>query len=192
MSSNIILARFTRDDAERAHDVWGANCGPVALALVAGKTLDEVRPHLGDFEAKRYMNPTLMFDSLRRLNLRWHCGAAQMSSENQGMLAWPSFGLARIQWEGPWMRPGVPIRARYRHTHWVATQRIAEDRGIFDVNCLNNGSGWVSLRDWAAVVVPWLLKECAPKANRGWHITHSVEVESPELALPTSARSGTE
>lgn len=175
--SRLIAARFTLEDAERAGDGWGANCGPAALALVAGMTLDEVRPHLGDFERKGYTNPTLMFDSLRRIGLKWRCGLAQQSSENQGMLAWPQFGLARVQWEGPWTAPGVPIRVRYGHTHWVASMSVeGEEQNIFDINCICVG-GWVPLPEWSTSVVPWLLKECQPKANGRWHLTHAIEIE---------------
>jgi hypothetical protein len=172
---------FDLADAERARDEWGANCGPASLAVVAGMTLDQVRPWLGDFERKGYTNPTLMFDSLRRIGVRWTCTAVQCSSENQGMLAWPAFGLARIQWEGPWTAPGVPIRVRYRHTHWVAS--MGGEGQVFDVNCMSVG-GWVPLSEWSRDVVPWLLKQCEPKASGRWHLTHAVDCELPGRSSP--------
>jgi protein gp37 len=58
--------RFSAADVERANAEWGANCGPAAIAAIMGMTLDEVRPHLGDFESKHYTNPTLMFAVLDR------------------------------------------------------------------------------------------------------------------------------
>jgi hypothetical protein len=68
------------------------------------------------------------------------------------------------------------MRARYRHTHWVASCTIeGEEQNIFDVNCMCIG-GWVPLSEWADSLVPWLLKQCEPKASGRWHITHSVEV----------------
>ena len=178
-------ACFTLDDAERAGDEWGLNCGPAAIAAVCGLTLDVIRPYMGDFESKGYTNPTLMWQVLRTIGVRWHCNAAQQSSENQGMLAWPTFGLARVQWEGPWTAPGVPMRVRYRHTHWVG---VHSDPGwhrlepgssepmIFDINCICVG-GWIPLSEWTGSLVPWLLKQVEPKANGKWHLTHSVEVE---------------
>lgn len=169
--------RFTLQEVERAADMWNANCGPVSLAAILGLTLEEIRPHFGDFERKHYTNPSLMWEALRNLKARWTCTLNQRSSEHQGMLAWPTYGLARVQWEGPWTAPGVPMAARYRHTHWVASWNPhSREHFIFDVNCMCVG-GWVSLSEWSGSVVPWLLRECEPKANDRWHLTHVVEIE---------------
>lgn len=165
--------RFTAEDADRAYDEWGANCGPGAIAAICGITLDQLRPHMEDFEKKRYTNPTLMWAVLRNLGVRFNYRGGELGQHN-----WPRYGLARIQWEGPWTKPGVPMRARYRHTHWVGVwKRHERDIGIFDINAINNGSGWVSLTDWVAVVVPAILEGCEPRADGGWHITHAVEVQ---------------
>lgn len=172
--------RFTLADAEKASDAWGCNCGPSALAAVTGRTLDEIRPLMGDFESKRYTNPTLMLDSLNRTGARFW--------KVEGM---PTIGLLRIQWEGPWTEPGVPMRVRYRHTHWIAIcqpeayaiwlpGKIGPNAGIFDVNAMNSG-GWITYSDWACTLVPWLLKEAVPKANGRWHVTHRIQVEAPSL-----------
>jgi hypothetical protein len=160
---------FTLEDAQRAAQAWGANCGPGAIAAVLQLTLDEVRPHLHDFERKRYTNPALMYFALRSLGVVWHV--------HMGHVDWPVYGLARVQWEGPWLEPGVPIGARYRRTHWVGTRSRHDRREIFDINCMCVG-GWVSLDEWSAVVVPWLLRELVPGANGRWHLTHAIEVEA--------------
>ncbi len=159
---------FSDEDAERAYDEWGCNCGPAAVAAICGLTLDGVRPHMGDFEAKHYTNPTLMWRVLDSIGVRWTvCRSG----------TWPDRGLCRVQWEGPWTRPGVPARAAYRHTHWVgAATRDTGEIGVFDVNALGNGSGWCSLEDWSSTLVPWILEECVPRADGGWHLTHVVEV----------------
>ena len=153
-------------DMNRANSEWGANCGPGALAAIMGMTLDEVRPHMGDFESKRYTNPSLMNAALRSIGRPWRKIGAE----------WPTFGLARIQWEGPWTAPGVPMRARYRHTHWVGSWKRPGLFGVFDINATANGSGWCSFDDWRAHIVPWILKECVPRASGGWHVTHGIEV----------------
>lgn len=167
----MIRRPISLDEAECANDAWGCNCGPGALAAIMGISLDDVRPHMGDFERKRYTNPTLMFEALDSLGARW---------KNRGRRCdWPVHGLCRIQWEGPWTQPGVPPRAAYRHTHWIAVRHPVHSRdvGIFDINCCNNGTGWVSEADWRNLVVPWLLKECVPRASGAWHVTHHIEVE---------------
>lgn len=169
--------RFSAEDAERAYGEWGANCGPGAIAAICGLTLDELRPHMGDFERKRYTNPTLMWAVLDRLGVRWNRQWPPATA-----LSWPQYGLCRIQWEGPWTRPGVPVRARYRYTHWVgaATRPGCGGKktvvGVFDINAMGNGSGWCALQDWQQTLVPWILEWCVPRASGGWHLTHVVEV----------------
>lgn len=161
--------RFTVDDACRASEEWGANCGPGAIAAIMGLRLDELRPHMGDFESKGYTNPTLMFTTLNRLGAKWRMV--------RGEKPWPKYGLVRIQWEGPWTQPGVPVKAAYRHTHWVgACTRAAGDDGVFDINAIANGTGWCSLKHWSEILVPWLLEEAVPRANGRWHRTHVIEV----------------
>lgn len=166
--------RFTEADAVKAYDDWGANCGPGALAAVMGLTLDEVRPHLIGFDSKRYTNPTMMLMSLKSLG-------AQFSYRVRaaGPLNWPQYGLCRVQWEGPWTKPGVPARVAYRYTHWVGAQTSKHNGvGIFDINAMNSG-GWISLEDWSTLLVPWLLNQLYKKADGGWHLTHVVEIAPP-------------
>lgn len=161
--------QFSENDLILANEEWGANCGPGALAAIVGMSLEHIRQHMGDFQRKGYTNPTLMFSALENTGRVWRRSTLE---------AWPTHGLARIQWHGPWMQAGVPIRARYRHTHWVASFKSAHTGaiGIFDINALSNGTGWCSLDDWQDIVVPWIIKECVPRGDGGWHITHAIEV----------------
>jgi hypothetical protein len=163
---------FTQEDSVKAWEEWGANCGPGALAAIMGVKLDEVRPHLVGFEEKGYTNPTMMWGALNSMGAKW-----KMTTKAKGC-SWPTYGLARIQWEGPWTAPGVPERVAYRHTHWVGANAANRNNiGIFDINVVD--SGWISLKNWEELIVPWLLSELEPKANGKWYITHSVEVERP-------------
>jgi hypothetical protein len=166
--------RFTWQDAERAAGEWGCNCGPAALAAITGLSLDEVRPHMGDFGAKRYTNPTLMWAALNSIGARF-----TYRSGNLGQGHWPTHGLCRIQWEGPWTEPGANPKWAYRQTHWIAAARHKGQIGIFDINAIGNGSGWCLLLHWASEIVPWIIREAVPRANGGWHITHAVEVARP-------------
>jgi hypothetical protein len=158
-------ASVTLEEAHKAYEEWGANCGPGALAAVLNKTLEDVRPHLIGFELKRYTNPTMMLRALRELGVRW-------TSPEVG---WPKNGLVRVQWGGPWMREGVPMRARYRHTHWIATRLDHGYVRIFDIN--GACAGWMSLSEWEYQLVPWLLKQVAPKNDGTWTATHRLEIE---------------
>ncbi len=157
----------TEEDAYSAWELWHANCGPGAIAGILGLTLDALRPHMGDFERKGYTNPTLVYAALDSLGVEWR---------KLGR-AWPDYGLVRVVWEGPWTEPGVPARAWYRQTHWIGTSLIRGARGIFDINCINNGTGWVSLPDWERVVVPWLTDEIK-RATGAWHVVNGIEVLS--------------
>lgn len=178
--------RFTAQDAEEAFDAWGFSCGPAAVAAICGLTPEEIRPHLGAFELKGYTNPTLMGEILRNLGvevmefgrMNWRFEMERIGPSKSR--PWPMWGLARIQWEGPWTKEGVPMRVRYRSTHWVGVNSInRDDIGIWDVNALSNGTGWVSLENWEKITVPHILRECHPRANGHWHLTHAIEIGLP-------------
>lgn len=165
-------------DVEAANDAWTFNCGPAALCAITGLSPEQLRPFMGDFESRGYTNPTLMRETLTRLGLRFRWGVmAEQSAAQITKAQLPRFGLARIQWGGPWCNPGVPMQARYRQTHWVATARSCGSRGVFDVNnnTGDNEVGWTPFEDWARVVVPAIIATYK-RADGMWWVTHSVEV----------------
>jgi hypothetical protein len=157
--------RFTENEVCSANETWGANCGPIALAAMTNKSLSEIRPYLGAFETKRCMSPTDMLNALSRLGMRWIPGNG-----------WPTYGLAWVQWEGPWSGPKVPARVGYRYSHWVGSSTHQGKSIIFDINCLEVG-GWVFADCWSDVVVPYILQDY-PRANGKWHISRSIELLS--------------
>lgn len=173
--------KLTRIDAQNASDEWGFNCGPAAACAVLGMTPDAIRPHLGDFEVKRYTNPTLMASILhstgstfcRKFESPRYCE----DWETGGV--WPVYGLVRIQWGGQWTRHGVPMAARYRHTHWVASRarpiNSLVSHEIFDINAIQFG-GWLSFREWSNDLTPWLIRQCEPKSDGTWWPTHCWEI----------------
>jgi len=173
---------FTIAETEAASDAWGFNCGPGALCGALGLKPDQVRPHMGDFEAKGYTNPTLMWKALKSLGVKYSIVGDDARGPEQA-IAWPKFGLARIQWGGPWTRAGVPIAARYRQSHWVASWRHAEGlQFVFDVNT----NGWRTLASWSTQLVPWLLEECVKRNDGTWWLTRSVEI----LEVPGALNGG--
>lgn len=168
--------RFNLDDARAAGEQWGFNCGPAALCAVLGKTPDEIRPDLGEFESKGFMNPTLMANTLRGLHVPI-CRVFESARQPEpSTIKWPGLGLVRIQWAGPWTEPNRPMVARYRHTHWIASRgSVNTGHEVFDVNAMCAG-GWMSFAEWSEELVPWLLKQVAPKATGEWWPTHCWEI----------------
>ena len=78
-------------------------------------------------------------------------------------------GLVRVQWGGPWTKPGVPMAARYRKTHWVAVS----GGFVFDVN----GDQWLEQSVWAAQLIRWLLPQCCEDGDGAWWPTHGSELD---------------
>jgi hypothetical protein len=164
--------RFTLDEASAA---WGGkfNCGPAAICALLDLTPDELRPRMGEFESKGYTNPTLMFETLERCNARHR--RIYRSDEPNAVFPKLQHGVVRVQWGGPWTKPGVPMRVRYRQTHWVGARENSTE--IFDVNAMCIG-GWMPFTEWAGKLVPWLIRECCAKADGTWWPTHALEVEN--------------
>ncbi len=170
-------AVFTLEEAQAAGDEWGFNCGPGALCAVLGMRPTELRPHLLDFEQKRYTNPALMFAVLDGLGVRYRRHYRGDSPPPSGLNPYPRFGLVRVQWAGRWTDPGVPMRVRYRKTHWIAARGDSAGREIFDVNAMCVG-GWISWAEWSEKLVPWLMRECVPGGDGRWWPTHGISIES--------------
>lgn len=166
--------RHTIEQMSQAWEEWGCNCGPGALCAVLGLTPDEVRPYFPGFDRKRYTNPTMMWAALKSIGARY--SKRVLGRRKPGSLPFPSFGLARVQWGGPWCDEGRPVAAAYRHTHWIAAVGACNPIAIFDVN---NPGSWVSRGSWQEILVPWLLKRCEPKSDGTWWLTHSVEITHP-------------
>lgn len=166
------LPKFDVSIANAAGAAWKFNCGPAALCAVLGMSPDEIRPYLGDFEKKGYVNPKLMYEILRKFR------GIGVSTTYRGDVLCPfpeaDFALVRVQWGGPWTKQGVPMQARQRHTHWVAMQWLLK-QWVFDINAICFG-GWISFDEWKTKMMPWLAKECVPGWNGLIWPTHVLEI----------------
>ncbi len=171
---------FDLSAAQAASAEWGFNCGPAAACVVLGMSPAEMRPHLLDFETRRYTNPSLMANILRGLRTTFRRTFEQAGNCCRDALRtplYPKYGLVRVQWDGPWCDPGRPVKARYRHTHWVAVLTDESDRkAVFDANAMSVG-GWLLWEEWANDLVPWLLGQAEPRASGKWWPTHCWEVD---------------
>lgn len=156
---------FTESDARKAFDDWGCNCGPTALATMTGLSLDDVHPHIPDFDDLHYTNPTMMKAALAGIGVQWGDRKSDGSPIDQLPHLLTRYGLCRIQWEGPWYG-----RFAYRKTHWIGAMEYRGMPYVFDCN-----SGWVSQGIWEKDVVP-TLTEMYKRATGAWHCTHRWEL----------------
>ena len=98
---------------------------------------------------------------------------------------WPRHGVVRVQWGGPWLKPGVPPRVAYGFTHWVASRFDPADEvwWVFDVN-----GGWLQCARWEREIVPAILSSIK-RADGTWITTHRWEVrrvqDEPRAARTT-------
>jgi len=166
------MNRLKNEDIDKAL-AWGFNCGPSAICAVLDLSPEEVRPHLGDFETKGYTNPTLMIESLKR------CGASYRRVYRGDFpgAVWPALrlGVVRVQWGGPWTKPGVPMQARYRQTHWIGMRDMGKT--VFDINVADERcDGWIPFELWLNKWAPWICKEGVPKSDGTFWPTHAFEV----------------
>jgi len=168
--------RFTLEQSNEAWEAWRFNCGPSALCAVTSTKPEDALRVLPQFRERGYTNPTMMRAGLKALGATWKELRSESGAVNlaHGVISpLPAFGLVRVQWGGRWTNPGVPIRARYRYSHWIA---IAGDQ-IFDINAMCVG-GWLPFQEWAGQLVPWLLREVYGNKPTGqWWSTHCWEVE---------------
>lgn len=157
---------FDPPDALEAHDAWGANCGPCALAAVLGIPVADVRRLFDGFDSRRYVNPTHMQAALTAAGATWNRGPKSCL---------PDYGLAFLQLTGPWEAPGVPVAAAYRHTHWIGSALLPwtdpPQIRVYDVN----DDGWCPLAHWKANVMPLVVR--ANRRATGWRIRSTIEVQ---------------
>lgn len=160
------LLAFTEADCDRHHAEWGCNCGPAALAAALGWSLGQVRPHLGDFETRRYMTTAMMINAV---------ASSGFVARSVVPVGYPLHGVCRIQLGGPWIIDGRPARWAARHTHWVAVIRRDDLTWVFDVN-----SGWMPLDQWDRLTMTRIID--TTKRAEGWHLSNSLEIRRKAVA----------
>ncbi len=160
---------FSEQELLEAYRAWGCNCGPAALAAMLSLKPNNVRGCLPGFDQKRYTNPTMMGEALKRLGVKMEpAGDAQKLTH---------YGICRIQWEGPWTRPEANPRWAYTRTHWIGAMVHplqpgwpGESQWVYDVN-----AGWQTINEWEHTAVPEIISEYKG-ATGGWWPTHRWEL----------------
>ncbi len=163
---------FGAEDQQRAYDLYGSNCGPGAIAGICGTTPEHVVGMLGEkFQKIRGTTEIMLRATLDQLGVRWEDVPA----------GWPDYGIARVQWGGPWLYSDDPFE-KLRHSHWigVATRGLPNVM-IFDINAIGVG-GWISLAEWDDLVIPWLLEACEPEATGEWWISETLKIHPSSVS----------
>lgn len=174
--AGLVRRYYVPTDLDAAYEAWGCNCGPAALAALLGVECEAVRALFPGFEKRRYVNPTHMLQALLQLPGR---ADGTINSRNPQR---PEFGLLFVQWGGPWLKPGVPIGAAYRHTHWIAV----DGEAVFDVNA----DTWVSRQDWEdpqSGVAAWIMSH-VPRCDGTWSVRTAISVSRSRRTLARLCR----
>ena len=170
--------KFDQADLIKANEDWGCNCGPASLAFALQVCLEDVRNPmmLAGFALKRHTTPTIMNAALVAMGVQKRSVKVPVRTTEGGLDIEPLFNgqsiaLVRIQWTGPWTKPGTNQKWAYRQTHWVATW---QERGVplvFDCN-----GGIRSFDGWEMDIVPKLTSQYS-RADGGWFPTHIWKVQ---------------
>jgi hypothetical protein len=171
---------FSEADSDKAHEQWGANCGPNALAFATGLHIDQIRGIIPGFEDRHYTNPTMMSTAIIKLGRKYlpvrpHQPDTTLSYID--MFA-DAMALVRVQWTGPWTAPAANPKWAYRQTHWIAAWKDGGRNMVFDCN-----GGVTDGESWQVVIVPAILANYH-RADGGWFPTHiwRLTAKSPSIS----------
>lgn len=145
---------FTREQSLVAHQTWGANCGPHAIATACNVPLERLEQTLHPFPG--WMGPSQMEKALLKVG-RKYIRSTNLYTKNIQP------GISRIQFHGPWLKPNRPPAEAYKHTHWVTCRKGHVHDTIFE----DALATWIPISEWRERMELFAEKEYA-----GWHITH--------------------
>jgi len=156
----------TPTDVRLANKLFEANCGPACLAAILSVQVCDVMCLFEHFPTRPFTSRRKMEEILHSLNIPF--------SRTQNL---PRFGLALIQFEGPWSQISGSEKWTSRYTHWVAVSNGT----IYEVNA----ERWLTQAEWSIATERLLVHY--PRAT-GWRIKEGLEVAAqafvPESALP--------
>jgi len=136
----------------------GAACGHCALAAWLDVPL-VIACHTGfEMDGTRLVRPWVNMPDMEAAFRK-----CEVSARSVGYTL-PRNGLALIQWQGPWTRPGVPPRVACMHRHWIAVR----GKSVWDINL----EFWESLKAWEAFVC----RELMPEKATGWTVARGYEL----------------
>lgn len=162
---------FTAEEFKAAHEAWGCNCGPAALAFALQTTLAAVRPAIPQFEERRYTSPMMMAAALRHFGQEFApvnnpSGGFNYQHGLRSMFGGP-LSLVRIQWTGPWTAITGNAKWAARQTHWIACWMEAVARAQWSARVFDCNGGITSVENWEGNIVPAIVATI-PRADGGW------------------------
>jgi len=169
-----MMELYRPTDVAKSNEQLGATCGHAALAAILGREVwDVFAASESIFFGKSWVSAPMMEQALLEICPRnWRPGIAR------GQM-FPTRGLVLMQFEGPWMAPGLPFGAQLAHTHWIAIDRRAQhDVWVYDIN---QSRGWETHDHWDTVTLQSLMDH--HKRATGWHIRRSYEVRPNGAAV---------
>ena len=154
-------------DMEEQYRIWGANCGPTALAAFLRMKVAEVRPFVEAVQGGKflgYMNAGHMVSAIRQAGREpWRV------DYSRGEVRWPKErGVCLLQFDGPWLESGVPFKARFKYTHFVAATR--DGALIYD----GNANAWMDQAFWNEKIMRVLQRDF--RRATGWYTAVVIEV----------------
>jgi hypothetical protein len=169
-----VIAKFTSEDLQRAHDDWGCSCGPAAFAFACGLTLEEAHKHFPSFRG--WTNTKMMKAALQDAKIRW---AEMPYAEKPMMFNTAIASIVRVEFTGPW----TGTQWACHHSHWIATfvgrERCIGDHLVYDVN--NSArDGVCELKVWEDETLTELLK--VHKRSTGYQPTNIIGITPREVA----------
>ena len=156
--------KFNASDQQRSFNLFGANCGPGAIAAICDLTPFEVLSHMLDFDRLRATTEIMLQDALTSIGVEWRrCAPPNLT-----------YGILRVQWNGPWMFSPDPYE-KMRHSHWIGWASDKETNYVFDINAIGAG-GWIPYVEWSDTLVPLLVQNHEPECDGLWHFCDAYEV----------------
>ncbi len=150
---------YTSQESAAAHAEWKASCGHHSIAAACNIPLNKVKEACPKLTG--WMSPTMVSQTLEKLGKCPRC-----YKENKTMNQPPDHivAICRLQYEGRWMEPGVPMAARYKETHYVAIVggALVMDT-THDTNILLPWERWKSWADEYTAT--------RPRKSTGWHFS---------------------
>ncbi len=162
-------------DVEIARYNFGANCGPICFAALFGIDVCDALQFFSHFSDHRRTNVVEM----KRVLMAASLNSFPMPCRGR---AFPRFGVALVQWLGPWMATDFQSRTSLRHTHWIAV----DHDWVFD----HNAGEWLTASAWTNEFVPGCLNEIDHAA--GWDLRCAFEITGYISSCPSTSAIGRE